>query len=142
VRYLLDTNACIVYLNRPMSAVRQRLESLSPADVGVGTAGLAIAMANLWSSLKVVGIDPWATSVTLAQENVQNAGLAERIQLREQAVEAFWDTNQFDLAWLPSAFIPERVISEWSYRLLLLPQKLLRLRCRSVNLLDNGSKSN
>jgi tRNA(fMet)-specific endonuclease VapC len=35
VRYLLDTNACIVYLNRPMSAVRQRLESLSPADIVV-----------------------------------------------------------------------------------------------------------
>jgi ribosomal protein L11 methylase PrmA len=35
-------------------------------DVGVGTAGLAIAMANLWSSLKIVGIDPWAPSVTLA----------------------------------------------------------------------------
>lgn len=35
MRYLLDTNACIVYLNRPMSAVRQRLESLSPADIVV-----------------------------------------------------------------------------------------------------------
>ncbi|MBW4455514.1 MAG: type II toxin-antitoxin system VapC family toxin [Nostoc indistinguendum CM1-VF10] len=33
MRYLLDTNACIVYLNRPISAVRQRLESLSPADI-------------------------------------------------------------------------------------------------------------
>nr|WP_269144767.1 type II toxin-antitoxin system VapC family toxin [Nostoc sp. WHI] len=32
---MLDTNACIVYLNRPMSAVRQRLESLSPADIVV-----------------------------------------------------------------------------------------------------------
>ncbi|BAT56678.1 PIN domain protein (plasmid) [Nostoc sp. NIES-3756] len=35
MRYLLDTNACIVYLNRPMSGVRQRLESLSPADIAV-----------------------------------------------------------------------------------------------------------
>ncbi|WP_341531573.1 type II toxin-antitoxin system VapC family toxin (plasmid) [Nostoc sp. UHCC 0302] len=35
MRYLLDTNACIVYLNRPMSSVRQRLESLSPADIAV-----------------------------------------------------------------------------------------------------------
>ncbi|MGV0104756.1 Ribonuclease VapC [Nostoc sp. DSM 114160] len=31
----LDTNACIIFLNRPMSAVRQRLESLSPADIVV-----------------------------------------------------------------------------------------------------------
>ncbi|WP_414579665.1 type II toxin-antitoxin system VapC family toxin [Anabaena sp. CCY 9402-a] len=33
--YLLDTNACIVYLNRPISGVRRRLESLSPQDVAV-----------------------------------------------------------------------------------------------------------
>lgn len=33
--YLLDTNACIVYLNRPMSGVRRRLESLSPQDIAI-----------------------------------------------------------------------------------------------------------
>ena len=33
--YLLDTNACIVYLNREVSGVRRRLETLSPADVAV-----------------------------------------------------------------------------------------------------------
>ena len=31
--YLLDTNACIVYLNRPISGVRQRLMTLSPQDI-------------------------------------------------------------------------------------------------------------
>ncbi|NMG18185.1 type II toxin-antitoxin system tRNA(fMet)-specific endonuclease VapC [Brasilonema bromeliae] len=33
--YLLDTNACIVYLNRPVSGVRRRLQSLSPQDIAV-----------------------------------------------------------------------------------------------------------
>lgn len=33
--YLLDTNACIVYLNRRESGVRQRLETLSLDDVAV-----------------------------------------------------------------------------------------------------------
>lgn len=33
--YLLDTNACIVYLNRSMSSVRRRLESLSPQDIAI-----------------------------------------------------------------------------------------------------------
>ncbi|MBD2607380.1 type II toxin-antitoxin system VapC family toxin [Scytonema hofmannii FACHB-248] len=33
--YLLDTNACIVYLNRPMSGVRQKIQSLSPQDIVV-----------------------------------------------------------------------------------------------------------
>ena len=33
--YLLDTNACIAYLNRPMSRIRQRLEVTPPEDVAV-----------------------------------------------------------------------------------------------------------
>nr|WP_211173015.1 type II toxin-antitoxin system VapC family toxin [Brasilonema bromeliae] len=32
---MLDTNACIVYLNRPVSGVRRRLQSLSPQDIAV-----------------------------------------------------------------------------------------------------------
>jgi tRNA(fMet)-specific endonuclease VapC len=35
VIYLLDTNACIVYLNRPISGVRRRLQLLSPEDIAV-----------------------------------------------------------------------------------------------------------
>jgi len=79
-------------------------------DVGVGVAGLSIAMARLWPSLSVVGIDPWAPSIALARENVRGAGLTDRIQLREQAVEDLSDTDAFDLAWIPSAFVPGRVI--------------------------------
>ncbi|MBE9233189.1 type II toxin-antitoxin system VapC family toxin [Cuspidothrix issatschenkoi LEGE 03284] len=33
--YLLDTNACIVYLNRPLSNVRQRLKTIPPNDIAV-----------------------------------------------------------------------------------------------------------
>ncbi len=33
--YLLDTNACIVYLNRPSSGVQQKLQSLSPQDIAI-----------------------------------------------------------------------------------------------------------
>ena len=33
--YLLDTNACIVYLNRPVSHVRRRLGTLPKQDVAV-----------------------------------------------------------------------------------------------------------
>jgi tRNA(fMet)-specific endonuclease VapC len=35
VIYLLDTNACIIYLNRPISGVRRRLTMLLPQDVAV-----------------------------------------------------------------------------------------------------------
>lgn len=33
--YLLDTNACIVYLNNSNSGVMRRLQSLSPQDIAV-----------------------------------------------------------------------------------------------------------
>ena len=35
MKYLLDTNACIHYLNNPDSPVRRRLERLLPADVAL-----------------------------------------------------------------------------------------------------------
>jgi tRNA(fMet)-specific endonuclease VapC len=37
VIYLLDSNACIVYLNQPRSTVRQRLESVEPADIAISS---------------------------------------------------------------------------------------------------------
>jgi SAM-dependent methyltransferase len=79
-------------------------------DVGVGVAGLSIAMLHLWPSLRVVGIDLWAPALALARENVRRARLTDRIQLREQSVGDLSDTSVFDLAWLPSAFIPATVI--------------------------------
>lgn len=79
-------------------------------DIGVGVAGLSIAMALLWPSLRIVGIDPWAPAIALGRENVLRAGLANRIQLREQTVADLSDSKAFDLAWLPSAFMPSEVI--------------------------------
>src|SRR4051812_22855649 len=83
---------------------------MSFLDVGVGVAGLSIEMARLFPALQIVGVDPWAPSVALARENVHHAGLASRIELREQAGEALPDRDAFDLIWIPSAFIPASVI--------------------------------
>jgi tRNA(fMet)-specific endonuclease VapC len=33
LKYLLDTNACISYLNNPASAVRKRMQSHNPVDI-------------------------------------------------------------------------------------------------------------
>lgn len=79
-----------------LEGLSQRLDSPDGAflDVGVGIAGLSIAMARLWSSLRVVGIDLWAPSLVLAHENVRSAGLTEHIELREQAVEVLSDTAE------------------------------------------------
>jgi len=79
-------------------------------DVGVGVAAMAVEMVRQWPSLRVVGVDPWAPSIAIARENVRAAGLAARIELREQGAEALADENRFDLAWVPSVFIPERAL--------------------------------
>jgi SAM-dependent methyltransferase len=80
-------------------------------DVGVGVGALAIEMVRLWPGLRVVGIDVWAPSLTLARQNVAAAGLQDRIELREQAVQDLPDCGAFDLAWIPGAFIPDAVMA-------------------------------
>jgi SAM-dependent methyltransferase len=102
-----------------LDGILRRLESpeASFLDVGVGVGGLSVAMAQRWPSLNVVGIDPWMQALSVAREAVQRAGLADRIQLREQAAEDLSDQNAFDLAWLPTAFLPSRVIPTACQRL-------------------------
>jgi len=77
-------------------------------DVGVGVAELAIAMVREWPSLQVLGVDPWAPSLAIGERNVQNAGLDKQIELKEAAAETLSSSNEFDLAWVPSAFIPRQ----------------------------------
>jgi SAM-dependent methyltransferase len=77
-------------------------------DVGVGVAGTAIALAQMWPELRIVGIDPWQPSLRLARENVDRSGLGERIELREQGVESLGDSAAFDYVYFANTFIPER----------------------------------
>ncbi len=79
-------------------------------DIGVGVAGLAIALARLWPELRVVGIDTWQPSLVRARTNVERAGLRTRIELREQRAESLEDDAAFDLAWVPLPFMSEQVI--------------------------------
>jgi precorrin-6B methylase 2 len=85
-------------------------------DIGVGVAGTAIALAQQWPTLNIVGIDVWRPSLALARQNVTNAGLDERIELREQGAERLQDDSAFDLAWLPAPFMPESVVPETAAR--------------------------
>jgi hypothetical protein len=89
-------------------ADRFRAQGAAMLDVGVGVAGSAIAMAQMWPTLRIVGIDNWPPSLRLARENVDRAGLTARIELREQGVEALEDQAVYDLVWFANPFIPER----------------------------------
>jgi SAM-dependent methyltransferase len=75
-------------------------------DVGVGVGSLAIGMCRAWPQVGVVGVDTFEAPLAVARENVSRAGLAERIELRKLGVEDLRDEDTFDLAWLPSFFIP------------------------------------
>jgi len=79
-------------------------------DVGTGVAGLAIAFCRILPAATVVGIDPWEPSLTLARANVAEAGLEDRVTLADAFVQEFEDGVGFDIAWLPSFFIPEPVL--------------------------------
>ena len=96
-----------------LDGLQQRLASGAGVflDVGVGAAGLAIAMAQLWPTMRVVGIDPWVPSLRIAKDRVAVADLADRIDLRELAVEQLADKDSYDLAWIPSVFLPESSIA-------------------------------
>ena len=86
-------------------------------DVGTGVAGIAIAFCKLLPNATVVGIDPWEPSLALARANVAEAGFQDRVTLVAAAVEELEDEEGFDLAWLPSFFIPEPVLEPAVVRL-------------------------
>ncbi len=80
-------------------------------DVGTGVGGLAIAMCRLFPHVRVVGVDMYDVPLGIARENVAAAGLGERIELRQQRIEELRDESAFDLAWLPTFFVPERALA-------------------------------
>jgi SAM-dependent methyltransferase len=91
-----------------LDGLAERLDAPDAAflDVGCGVAALAIAMAEQWPRLQVVGIDPWEPSLALARANVRAAGLEHRVALRNLGVEDLADEDAFDLAFLPGPFLP------------------------------------
>jgi methylase of polypeptide subunit release factors len=80
-------------------------------DIGTGVAGIAIAAAKTWKSMRVVGLEIWAPSLALARANIAASGLSERIELRNQNVLDIQDRGAFSLIWLPTPFIPGEVVT-------------------------------
>lgn len=108
------------------------LELISPGarilDVGTGVAGIATAFCTSVPESTVVGIDPWRPALELARRNVSEAGLESRVTLVEATIQDFEDEHGFDLAWLPSFFIPEPVVDDAVHRI----HELLRTDGRIV----------
>jgi hypothetical protein len=76
-------------------------------DVGTGVAALAVAYAELFPALTVVGLDVLPRVLGLAAETVAASSVAERVTLREQDVSTLDEPAIYALAWLPAPFLPE-----------------------------------
>jgi SAM-dependent methyltransferase len=79
-------------------------------DVGTGVGLLACAAAQVWPNARVVGIDPWETSLRRARANVDAAGLSDRIELRQTTLADVADAAAYDCVWIPSFFLSEDVL--------------------------------
>jgi SAM-dependent methyltransferase len=79
-------------------------------DVGAGVAALSVALCRTWPALHVVGLEPWQPALALARATVAEAGLDDRIELRQETVEALQDADRYDLAWVPAFFISGAVL--------------------------------
>jgi SAM-dependent methyltransferase len=81
-------------------------------DVGTGVGLLAVAAAGVWPAATVVGLDTWEPSLARARDNVTQAGLDDRIELRNQDVVDIDDVDRFDLAWVPTFFLSEPALTK------------------------------
>ena len=95
----------------PLIATVPELETVtSLLDVGVGVGWLAVSATKVWPNASVVGIDVWEPALERARANVHDAGLDARITLRNQDVTALDDVDAYDCVWVPTFFIPEKVL--------------------------------
>ena len=75
-------------------------------DVGTGTGELAVAFAQVFPQVQVLGIDILDRALHLARQAIAASDVADRVTVRKQDVADFADDDGFDVAWLPAPFIP------------------------------------
>jgi cyclopropane fatty-acyl-phospholipid synthase-like methyltransferase len=69
-----------------------------------------VAATQVWPEVSVVGIDTWETSLDRASKNVADAGLTDRVELRNQDVVAVADVERYDCIWVPTFFLPDATL--------------------------------
>jgi hypothetical protein len=95
-----------------MEGLGDLLSGPSPVmlDVGVGVAAMAVAWCEAFARMRVVGLDVFPRALELARRTVDEAGMADRIELRHQDVADLTDREVFSLAWLPAPFVPRAAL--------------------------------
>ena len=90
-----------------MDGIEERLDSGDGEflDVGAGVAAVSIELCLRHPRLRAVALEPQEAPRRLAQMNVANAGLSDRVEIRAGLVENLEDREAFDLVWLPGNFL-------------------------------------
>ena len=76
-------------------------------DVGTGAGALAVAFAQIFPQVHVLGIDILDRALGLARQAIAASDAGARVTVRKQDMADFADDAGFDLAWLPAPFIAE-----------------------------------
>ena len=79
-------------------------------DIGTGVGALAVAFAEHFPQLQVLGIDVLDRSLALARQAITASEVADRVTVRSQDVAEFSDAAGFDLAFLPAPFVARSAI--------------------------------
>ena len=80
-------------------------------DVGTGAGFLAMAIAQRWPDARVVGVDVWEPALERARLHVAEAGLQDRIEIRNQDITTLDDVDQYDYVGIPAMFLPAEVLA-------------------------------
>ncbi|RSM73006.1 hypothetical protein DMH04_41700 [Kibdelosporangium aridum] len=81
-------------------------------DVGTGVGALAIAYAELFPALTVVGLDIMPSALKLAAQNVAESTVPHRVELRNQDVGDLTEVDTYSLAWIPAPFVSGPALRE------------------------------
>jgi SAM-dependent methyltransferase len=102
-----------------LSGLVSRLQAPSARflDIGTGVGAISIAACRALPNLHAVGIDNQQAPLAEARRNVAAAGLFDRIELRQQAIQDLEDKEAFDLAFFPQSFMPDDVVKAGLYKI-------------------------
>lgn len=79
-------------------------------DVGAGAAGLGIAYATLYPTLRVVGVEPSEVACAEARLAIGAAGLADRVEVRQAYGQDLDELAGFAGAYVAQMFIPDDAV--------------------------------
>ncbi|WP_022930720.1 SAM-dependent methyltransferase [Patulibacter americanus] len=90
-----------------MTGLGKRLDSGRGAflDVGAGVGAVTLELCRRHPALRAVALEPLDAARHLAERNVADAGLADRVHVRGTRIEDLDAHEEFDLVWLPGNFL-------------------------------------